>query len=229
MPWMRSVCLVGSIVGTPAWMRVKWRSLGVMVPARSCSGVSDVPVMSPTGARFGVKKGDRSPTAVVGAPGVFQGSSGAIGATGGGGLAAGAPAVFCCASLGRLCNRTPAPATAAPVMSDRRDSFLSDIIAPPFGASHLRSECRASDIIIAPPFGASHLRSECRASRHHYCSSLRRFAPSVGVPRIKTICSPLNQRRRLMTELGGATIAPARLLVRGMTRGAQPARCPFVS
>src|SRR5690242_18311604 len=35
-------------------------------------------------------------------------------------------------------------------------------IAPPSGASHLRSEFHRSAIVIAPPSGASHLRSECR-------------------------------------------------------------------
>src|SRR5690349_20485583 len=34
------------------------------------------------------------------------------------------------------------------------------VIAPPCGASHLRSEFRGSGILIAPPCGASHLRSE---------------------------------------------------------------------
>ena len=37
-------------------------------------------------------------------------------------------------------------------------------IAPPSGASHLRSEFRRSALVIAPPFGASHLRSEFRNS-----------------------------------------------------------------
>ena len=50
---MSSVCVAGSIVGMPEWMRAKCRSDGVIVPAKSCSGVSVVPAMSPTGARLG--------------------------------------------------------------------------------------------------------------------------------------------------------------------------------
>src|SRR3954454_1981141 len=98
------------------------------------------------------------------------------------------------------------------------------VIAPPFGASHLRSEfpgdssCYCSSLrrfaptgggprrqfmllllpsalrtygrsspatvhVIAPPFGASHLRAEVPGDSSCYCSSLRRFAPTVGVPR----------------------------------------------
>ena len=73
-------------------MRVKCRSDGVIVPDSACSGVSDVPVISPTGVRAGVTNGDRVPTAVVGAPGTFVGSAGASG--GGGRGAAPSPAAL---------------------------------------------------------------------------------------------------------------------------------------
>ncbi len=98
-------------------MRVKCRSDGVIVPVRSCSGVSDVPVISPTGARCGLTNGERVPTAVVGAPGTLVGSAGdgrrsaAVGARGG----------FCCASAAAmLASSAPPAAAAAPAISVRR-------------------------------------------------------------------------------------------------------------
>ena len=66
-------------------MRVKCRSDGVSVPVKSCSGVKDVPVISPTGARCGLTNGDRVPTADVGAPGALvhdgphEGAGGEVG------------------------------------------------------------------------------------------------------------------------------------------------------
>jgi hypothetical protein len=89
-----------------------------MVPARSCSGVSDVPVISPIGARCGWTKGDRLPTALVGAPGAFVGSVGAVVAEDGG--AAGVLAACCAPAPGRLVRSTPPAAAAAPAMSVRR-------------------------------------------------------------------------------------------------------------
>ena len=53
-PWISSVCRDGSMLGTPAWWRSKCRSAGVMVPVRSCSGVSELPTVSPVGVRDGL-------------------------------------------------------------------------------------------------------------------------------------------------------------------------------
>src|SRR5581483_8496393 len=88
----------------------------VIVPVKSWSGVNAVPVISPTGARCGFTNGDRLPTAVVGAPGVFVGSAGTDGGASGGGAA-----VFCCAPTGSEAMSAPPAAAAAPAISVRRE------------------------------------------------------------------------------------------------------------
>src|SRR5437762_8628982 len=97
-------------------MRVKCRSDGVIVPVRSWSGVNEVPVSSPTGARLGSTNGDRVPTADVGAPGAFVGSAGPTGGAEG----RAAVVCFCCAPAGMPARIAPPAAAAAPASSDRR-------------------------------------------------------------------------------------------------------------
>src|SRR5881628_2108793 len=63
-----------------------------------------------------------------------------------------------------------------------RTKYFTLLLLP----SALRTYGRSSPAtvhVIAPPFGASHLRSEFPGDSSCYCSSLRRFAPTVGVPR----------------------------------------------
>src|SRR5689334_11324875 len=66
---------------------------------------------------------------------------------------------------------TPSDIGIAPIV--RRSALPLGVIAPPFGAAHLRSESRGSAVVIAPPCGASHLRSEFRMSS---------FVPVVMLP-----------------------------------------------
>ena len=64
-------------------------------------------------------------------------------------------------------------------------------------------------------------------SVHEY--PLRLIAPLAALRAEERSCDVRDQRRWLTTELGGGTIAPARFVARGITLGAHPARCPFVS
>ena len=43
IPWIRSWCCAGSIVGTPLWWRSKCSPLGVIMPSSASSGVRDDP------------------------------------------------------------------------------------------------------------------------------------------------------------------------------------------
>ena len=44
IPWMSSRCFVGSISGTPLWLRSKCSPLGVIVPSSASSGVRMAPL-----------------------------------------------------------------------------------------------------------------------------------------------------------------------------------------
>src|SRR6267143_1406389 len=44
MPWTSSRCWLGSMSGTPLWLRSKCRPLGVLVPSRASSGVRAAPL-----------------------------------------------------------------------------------------------------------------------------------------------------------------------------------------
>src|SRR5205823_1431903 len=66
------------MAGTPAWWRSKWRSAGVTIPYKSCSGARELPWALPAGMRRGRSNGERRPSSLRGAPGTLVGSGGTI-------------------------------------------------------------------------------------------------------------------------------------------------------
>src|ERR1051325_4850852 len=151
------------------------------MPYKSCSGVSEMPWFAPTGTRRGCSNGERSPRALVGAPGTLVGSGGT----------AGAPLWL--RSLASCCCKAPAPRTpAAPARSERREMGRSVMVV----SSYAAGSREASGLWAAAPVVSLVNSQEGAMTRLRVVAAL-----SVTIAACSLDVAPLNTPKIILTPV----------------------------